>query len=138
MDANKTIEERLTDLENRVKKIEGNYLAQSTVIPGVKKKSLSAKEFLITKTIQTEIQKTLVLAYYLEYIEGMNSFNVSDLENAFRSAKEKLPKNLNDAVNKNIARGLLMEAKEKKETKKAWVLTSTGENYVEQDLNKDE
>jgi hypothetical protein len=41
---------------------------------------------------------------------------------------------MNDAVNKNIARGFLMEAAGKKDAKKAWCLTSTGEKYLEDDL----
>jgi len=62
---------------------------------------------------------------------------VADLENAFRSAREKLPKNMNDAVNKNIARGFLMGAAEKKDAKKAWNLTSTGERFVENEMGSD-
>jgi len=90
----------------------------------------------MTKELNKETQKTLVLGYYLEHSEGMESFNATDLETMFRSAKEKLPKNINDTVNKNIVRGLIMEAREKKEGKKAWILTSTGEKYVESELKK--
>jgi hypothetical protein len=100
----------------------------------VKGKKLSAKEFLLGKTIRSETQKVLALAFFLERMEGVASFNVSDLEAAFRSAREKLPKNMNDAVNKNIARGFLMEAKEKKDSKKAWHLTATGEQHVENEM----
>ena len=85
----------------------------------------------MTKSIKVETQKVLALAYFLEREEGLASFNVPDLEIAFRSAREKVPKNMNDAVNKNIARGFLMEAKAKKNLKKAWHLTATGEIFVE-------
>jgi hypothetical protein len=84
----------------------------------------------MTKALKTETQKVLALGYFLEYMENMESFNVNDLETAFRSAKERLPKNMNDAVNKNIARGFLMDAAGKKDAKKAWCLTSTGEKYL--------
>jgi hypothetical protein len=121
---------RLTELEKRVEKLE--RLLSSGNAPHVQKvKKLSAKEFLLGKTIKSESQKALALAFFLERMEGLESFNVSDLEAAFRSAREKLPKNMNDAVNKNIARGFLMEAKEKKSSKKAWHLTATGEQHVE-------
>jgi hypothetical protein len=89
---------------------------------------------LLTKRIKAETQKVLALAYFLEREEGLASFNVPDLETAFRAAREKLPANMNDAVNKNIARGFLMEAKEKKDSKKAWHLTSTGERFVENNM----
>lgn len=90
----------------------------------------------MTKEIRTDTQKVLALGYFLEYIEGMESFNVSDLEAVFRAAKEKSPANMNDAVNKNTKRGFLMEAAEKKNGTKAWCLTSTGERHLENELKR--
>lgn len=124
------LEERLTELERRL----GG--GAPTVSPMVQAKKLSAKEFLMTKNVTSELQRVAALAFFLERHEGVTSFNVADLESAFRSAREKLPKNMNDAVNKNIARGFFMEAAEKKDSRKAWVLTATGERFVESDMNK--
>lgn len=122
-------------LEERVAKLEGVILStQESGTSLAKKKKTSAKEFLMTKNLKTETQKVLALGYFLEYMESMEAFNVSDLEVVFRAAKEKLPKNMNDAVNKNIARGFLMEAADRKDAKKAWCLTSTGEKYLEKEL----
>lgn len=123
---------RIDELEKRVEKLE-----QLLTTPGTtaRPKRMSAKEFLLTKGAETEVQKVLALGYFLERMEGMESFNVVDLESAFRAAKEKLPKNLNDAANRNVARGFLMEAEVKKDSKKAWYLTSTGERHVENELN---
>ncbi len=90
----------------------------------------------MTKNVESELQRVVALAFYLERQEGLDTFNVADLEGAFRSAREKVPKNLNDAVNKNIARGFLMGAAAKKDSKKAWQLTATGERYVETDLDR--
>lgn len=133
---NKTIDQRLENIEKRVAAIEEaslKYVATAaTVVSKVKKQS--SKEFLMTKNAKAETQKVLALGYYLEYVQGMGSFNTSDLVDVFHSAKEKLPKNINDAVNKNIVRGFLMDAADKKDTKKAWVITSTGEKYVEDEL----
>jgi hypothetical protein len=125
---------RLRKLEERVERLESLFGTRSP--DGVaKQRRLSAKEFLLAKSPTSETQKVLALAYFLEREEGLMSFNVSDLESAFRAAREKLPKNMNDAVNKNIARGFVMGASEKKDSKKAWQLTSTGERFVEHDLN---
>jgi len=137
MNADPLLRERMHSLEERVKKLEDILLSASTdnAIVAKQKKS-SAREFLRTKQLKTETQKVLAFGYFLEYMEGMESFNVNDLETVFRSAKEKLPTNINDAVNKNIARGFLMEAAEKKDSRKAWCLTSTGEEFVQKDLNK--
>ncbi len=137
MNSEHKLQERISSLEERVKRLEetlSSSVADETVI--TKKKKSSAKEFLMTKEIKTETQKVLALGYFLEYMEGIESFNVNDLEAVFRAAKEKLPKNMNDAVNKNIARGLLMEAAEKKDAKKAWCLTATGEKYLKNEFNK--
>lgn len=135
MDTNiDTLKERITKLEEKVSKLE--YLILRPVVlsnsSGVSKK-MSAKEFLLSKNCSTSTDKVLALGYFLEMIEDMTSFNTVDLESAFRSAKEKVPGNINDLINKNIARGgLLDEAKEKKDGKKAWYLTSTGEKLVEE------
>lgn len=124
---------RIDELEKRVEKLERLLAAPSAI--ATKAKKMSAKEFLLTKSAKFEVQKVLALGYFLEYMEGMESFNVLDLESAFRAAKEKLPKNVNDTANKNVARGFLMEAETKKDSKKAWYLTSTGERHVEHELN---
>jgi hypothetical protein len=124
---------RLSNLEERVERLE-RQLAGEGGASVAKARRLSAKEFMLTKTLKSETQKVVALAYFLEREEGLVSFNVPDLETVFRAAREKLPKNMNDAVNKNIARGFVMEASEKKDAKKAWQLTSTGERFVENDL----
>lgn len=131
------LQDQVNALEERMKRLEQAVFSPAAAdVSASKKKKSSAKEFLMTKELKTETQKILALGYFLEYMEGMESFNVNDLEVAFRAAKEKLPKNMNDAVNKNIARGFLMEVAEKKDAKKAWCLTSTGEKYLESELNK--
>lgn len=131
---NDSPELRLQSLEERVERLERLISGESREAVA-KERKLSAKEFMLSKTLKSETQKVLALAYFLEREEGVTSFNVSDLESAFRSAREKLPKNMNDAVNKNIARGFLMGTREKKDSKKAWQLTSTGERHVEHELN---
>lgn len=124
--------QRIDELEKRIEKLE-QLVTVSEVATKIKK--MSVKEFLLTKDLKSEVQKVLAIGYFLEHMEGITSFNVMDLEATFRVAKEKLPKNMNDAVNKNIARGFLMEAEEKKESKKAWYLTSTGERQIETELS---
>lgn len=61
---------------------------------------------------------------------------MKDIESGFRAAKEPLPKNINDNINKNISKGHMMEAEQKKDNKLAWVLTNTGEQCVEQGFEK--
>lgn len=138
MSTNKTIEQKVDELEQRVAKLEaGSVPTHSDSLPNLKKKKVSPQEFLATKDAYTEVKKVLVFGYYLEHIEGLESFNAADLVSIFRSAKEKPPKNINDVINKNINPGkFIMDAAEKKDDKKAWVLTSTGEKHVEEELKK--
>ncbi len=129
-----TVEAKLVELEARIRKLEAFIQMPTNADAAKNVRKLSPKEFLIGMAIKADTQKVLALSYYLERIEGMRSFNIGDLEAVFRLAKEKLPANMNDAVNKNIARGFLMEAEEKKESKKAWYLTASGERYVDDEL----
>ena len=125
---------KLEDHESRISALEGAP-AKKTQVEG---KKLSIKEFLLTKKPANDVQKTLVIGYYLEHFEGMNEFNVKDLAEGFRSAKEPAPANINDKVNSNIRKGYMMEEKERKDKLTAWVLTNSGEKFVEEGLPEGE
>ena len=130
----KEILTKLEEHESRISALEGAP-AKKTQVEG---KKLSIKEFLLTKKPANDVQKTLVIGYYLEHFEGMNEFNVKDLAEGFRSAKEPAPANINDKVNSNIQKGCMMEEKEKKDKLTAWVLTNSGEKLVEEGLPEGE
>ena len=129
-DSIKEILTKLEEHESRISALEGAP-AKKTQVEG---KKLSVKEFLLTKKPADDVQRTLVIAYYLEHFESMDRFNARDLADGFRSAKEPPPTNINDKVNLNIRKGHMMEAKEKKDKFKAWVLTNSGEKFVEEVL----
>jgi hypothetical protein len=130
----KDIMGKLDDHEGRISALEG-MPAKKTQGEG---KKLSIKEFILTKKPVDDVQKTLVVGYYLEHYEGMDGFSAKDLAEGFRSAKEPLPTNINDKVNRNIQSGRMMDAKEKKDNRKAWVLTNSGEKFVEEGLPEGE
>lgn len=123
----------LEDHEKRIQRLEKLFESE----PIQTKKQISIKEFILTKKPKNDVEKTLVIGYYLEKFREMSFFNAKDLEDGFREAKEKVPANINYKVIKNIEKGFMMEAKEKKDKLKAWVLTSTGERFVENDLKKE-
>jgi len=127
------IKKILDNHEKRIQKLE--KLLESKPIQT--KKQISVKEFILTKKPKNDVEKTLVIGYYLENFRSMSSFNAKDLEDGFREAKEKVPANINYKVIKNIEKGFMMEAKEKKDKLKAWTLTSTGERFVENGLKKE-
>ncbi|MCH7805902.1 MAG: hypothetical protein IH995_01985 [Proteobacteria bacterium] len=129
--------ERISELEKRVENLEtGQLLKTSADAKPHPKKKESIKEFMLVKKPSNDVQKTLVVGYFLEKNQEMGSFNVDDLAKNFRLAKEPTPQNLNDKVNMNIKKGHMMEAKEKKENKKAWELTNLGEQFVEKNFKE--
>lgn len=128
-----TIRKTLDQHEKRISHLE----SMAKTRPAEFKKELSIKEFILQKGATSDLAKTLAVGYYLERYRKVCPFNAKDLEELFMEAKEPVPTNINDAVNKNIERGYIMEAKEKKEGKKAWTLTATGERFVENNLKKE-
>jgi hypothetical protein len=124
------IKNKIEDHEKRILELESLFAKKPDLIV----KDISVKEFIIAKKPKDDVQKTLVLGYYLEKYRNMTSFNAKDLDGVFREAKESVPGNINDKAIKNIDRGFIMEAKEKKDKLKAWHLTNTGERIVENDL----
>jgi len=123
----------LENHEERIAKLERLF----QVKPEIVEKKISLKEFLLSKNPKGDVQKTLVIGYYLEKYEGLTSFNIKDLEEGFRLAKEKIPKNINDKVIQNINQDYMTEAKEKKDDLKAWNLTNLGERFVENGFKKE-
>lgn len=126
------IKRKLEEYEARISKLEGLFQAK----PEHTRKEVSVKEFILSKKPQSDVQKTLAVGYYLERYKGLPSFNVKDLDSGFRDAKEKVPNNINLCVIANIGKGHAMEAKEKRNNLKAWVLTNSGEREVEGGFEK--
>ena len=124
------IHQRFEALERRVAALETGR--EDAAPKPVASKETSIKEFLLAKKPKSERQKTRAVAYYLERFRNYSSFTSIDIEDAYRSAKESIPTNLTDTIGKNVGQGFMMEAKDKKDGKKAWTLTSSGEKDVDQ------
>ena len=138
LNQNINIENRLAALETEVIQLKKAVFSDDVKSKPILHKKLSINEFLMSKNIDNDVKRTLGIAYFLEKFEGMASFNTDDLRKYYRLAKHPLPANPNDKVNMSIKVGFLMEAEEKKDSKKAWSLTSAGEKIVEDNfiLNK--
>lgn len=132
----KSIGKKVLDLEKRISALEILVGGEKSNTGASPVKKLSVKEFILLKKPSGDVQKSLAIAYYLEKNEDMRSFNVEDLAHYFQLAKEPTPENLNDKINMNIKKGHVMEAKEKKENKKAWVITNTGEQFVDNNFKE--
>ena len=122
-----SLKDGMNQLEDRISKLEEILKTQPSKI----EKNLSIKGLILEKDPQDDIQRTLVIGYYLEKYKGMKSFNKNDIEKGFREGKESVPENINYKVYKNIEKYHMMDAEEKKDGLKAWYLTNTGESIVE-------
>ena len=134
MTESRQLADRVLALEKRMQALEAR-LSRNALVTGSKgAKKLSIKEFIISKSPSNDVEKTLAIAYFLERYTGAASFNTDDLSQYFQLAKEATPLNINDKVNLNIKKGHLAEASEKKDKKKAWIVTNSGERFVESDF----
>jgi hypothetical protein len=130
LDAIKGLDARITKIEGSTTGTGDGKTARAST------KKLSIREFLLAHPPTTDIQRTLAVGYYLETQGSMSSFTRADLEQGYRDAKHNLPSNMSVNIKHCIAAGNMMETKEKKDNKPAYVVTSTGENFVEKGYKK--
>jgi hypothetical protein len=127
------------ELQSRMARLEATiHSGQGKWSKEQQKKKLSVKEFLRSQRPQTDVHKVLAIGYYLEKCEEMSLFNVNDIKNGLRAGKESIPSNTQAFINQNIKNGHIMECPEKKDKKKAYVLTNSGEEFVENGFNRKE
>ena len=74
----------------------------------------------------------VIFSYWLLKKENMTSYNATDIQNCYNSSRITKPANINGIMNRIQETGYVMEVKEKKDNKKAWVITATGEKYVQE------
>lgn len=122
------IEERLASLEARVARLEGAPKAQ---MPNTGKPQ-SLREFINSLKPKSANDTALAIGYYAEIIEASGFFTNDTLRDGFAQAKLVPPKNLSDVVGKNAKKGFIMPARDVESKLPAWVLTNTGEAYIEQ------
>jgi hypothetical protein len=92
-------------------------------------KKTSAAEFVKKSTAKNQIDRALVLGYFLEKVEGFSGFTSTELAQLGRETKNPFT-NASDAIAKLTGRGLMMSAGDK-EGQRAHALTASGEAYVE-------
>jgi len=92
-------------------------------------------QFLAQKNITSHIDRIVAILYY-HYHTGNETTTVAELREAYSSARAKPPRNFSDFLGECIRKGYVVEAKEKKGGKKAWRVTTDGEDLVESELAK--
>lgn len=115
---------------------ESLIMAREETKPEIKQ-SLPAQisEFLAGKNITTHTDRIVAILYY-NYRKGNESTTIAELEEAYSNARVRPPRNFSDLLASCIRRGYAVESKDKKEGKKAWQITPTGEKFVEEELKR--
>jgi hypothetical protein len=90
-------------------------------------------EFLAAKKATTHPDRVVAVAYYTYHTQNGAGVTTQDLTDAYGRARIKRPQNFPDVIAACVRRGRLVEG-ERKDGLKSWVITRTGESYVEQNL----
>jgi hypothetical protein len=145
-DAVQRIEAQLKEHERRIRELEERIttLTHPSALTGGRKDqeavaistsstapTASLRQFVVGKNPTDDVQRSLVIGYYLEKHAAYPFFNAKDLEKGFQDAREKVPANVADKILKNVWKGHMMQVNEEKDGLKAYVLTNTGTKFVE-------
>ena len=109
--------------------------AELNVAPKLNKADLPTQvsEFLAQKNVKYHIDRIINILFYRHY-KGNESTTVAELEEAYSSARVKTPRNFSDILADCVRKGYVVESKDKKEGRKAWQITPTGERFIEEEL----
>ena len=104
-----------------------------------KSKPLSVGEFILQVGTKKHTETVLAFGYYLEKYADIKEFTAADINSCYYDAKME-SSNTSQMIINNIKTRRIMEAKKKQGEKgrKAYVLTRTGEEFIEQKLDKPE
>ena len=104
-------------------------------MPAVSKK-ISAGEFIRQFGFKKHTDMVLAFGYYLEKMSGASSFTAADINTCYYEAKLETS-NTSQMMIQNIRSGRIMEGRQSPDKKKrAFVLTRTGEEFIEKKLAK--
>lgn len=92
---------------------------------------MQINEILASKELRSHMDRFEAIAWYF-LRKGDNSVNSNDIFDAYAKARMQRPKNLTDVINQSAKRGHLIDSPEKKDERKAWCITRSGESYIEQ------
>jgi hypothetical protein len=105
------------------------------LIPSTSKK-LSLGEFIRQLGYKKHTEMVLAFGYFLEKVSGLASFTAADINTCYYEAKLE-SSNTSQMIIQNIRSGRMMPAKKGKDKeKKAYVLTRSGEEFIEKKLPK--
>ncbi len=114
-------------------RIQENDIGATRLQPSIGDKGLSVREFLRSFEIKKHTDYVLAFGYYLEKYTGQQDFTPADINKMYYEAKLE-SSNTSQMVIQNIKRGFVMEKKGSEGGRKRYLLTSSGEKYIEKKL----
>lgn len=103
----------------------------SPVFPVTTGKKVSAGEFIRQLGFKKHTDIVLAFGYYLEKISGLTSFTPADINTCYYEAKLE-SSNTSQMIIQNIRASRMMPAKKGTDkSRKAYILTRTGEEFLE-------
>lgn len=131
------MQEKIAELETRIKNLEEAIFQNGTQVP-IQEKKLSVAEFLEDIKPKNDVERTACFGYYLEKYDGLESFNRKNIIDCFRRAKQPIPANTSDKIQQCISKCWIMETGIKSTEKiNAYTLTATGEKTVKNKFMKE-
>lgn len=116
-------------------------VSQEAKLPSMEKTLTGAKEFSLAEFLrQTEpsnhFHRITSIGYFLEKVRGQSAFTRVDIVKAYEEAKERYSSipNVYRDVGKCVSRGLLMQKKGESSGEESYVVTSSGDKWVEERL----
>lgn len=111
----------------------GDAVAKENPPPAPIAATMDLSEFLAAKKVTTHPDRVVAIAYHTYHAQGGAGVTTHDLTEAYSRARVKRPQNFPDVIAACVRRGRLVEG-ERKDAMKSWVITRTGEEWVEQGM----
>ena len=91
-------------------------------------------EFAATKQPKSHVERLLTIAYHSLHSGEETGINREEIFDGYARIRAGKPRNIHDVIAQCVKKGLLIESDSRKDGVKAWVVTPTGERYVENDF----
>lgn len=96
----------------------------------------TVSEFLALAQPASQPETAVCVAYYMWHSGDRAGMTTEELMAAYAQRRAKRPRNVSDALAKAARKGHIVDAPDRKNGKKAWVITQAGEAYVEARLEQ--
>lgn len=103
------------------------------LLPPASTITMELNEFLASKKVDSHPDTLVAIAYYY-YRKSGESVTTKDVADAYSKARLKKSQNIHDVLSTCIRRGIMVDT-ENKDGLRAWLITPSGESYVERELS---